>query len=782
MNFNTSPLAFYPSKNAQSWRRWFAQRKICVICGNDLMPFYIVDSGAAPSTGELFEPNTGTKVADITLTPYLIDHDITVDGQSAHIWLYQGGLSGVFGHTTSGYYYMKIGSWYSDIFKIGNLPADYVELTWQFYDDVFCANGEPISKHVVYKQIFDTSLWHPSYNVEEEGKTNNGIFFAMQQTTKKTSGFSTIVDEEQLDCLNLTRMADIITIKAVSNGTTKTMQTNQFEISSKWESDDVASINCEFDLFNIVRKYQQSNVAPEPIPIDVPPTPPGVYKILGYSDLVITSAQIKVNGAMVTVPVESGTYTFSYTNPLTSETVTESYTRCFEYTYNEPITSFEITDGNIKALDFSQSCNLINATSFKINNGQLRYLNVETCTFAALTTGQEMFTNSQIKGIYIPLATFANVTNAEKMFAISPTHGMNYVVLPLATFANVTNTTYMFFSTTSYTSATIDMPMATFEKVTTANDMFHGFDLDGKGSSFPSATFAALKNCTDMFNNSMALADNFVWSTYFPSSTMEPTNTTRMFRDASIFVMDLSALNIRYITNASQMFQNCSDTTSLAVGNGYWAFLENASNMFDSCKTTALQTLCTTLQMPEVTNTSSMFKNMQDNGGLTFTIATFSKVTNVEKMFEGGNLTSVSMPEADFLNNHIKNVNNMFYNCSALTTVSMPKVKLDYLNANNVKVRQNMFNVCPVLANIDLSVNDMVSWNISYNFEFELKLQSLTKASFINIMNGTQPTTLSGNTNTMYVVVLSSWFNSFSLSDKASMLAALKSGWDVKYE
>ena len=571
MNGNTSPIAFYPNRASQPFRANYRQKEIATICGNDLPPFYIYNvTEDAPETCELYDANTDVKVADLTCSPHLLTHTTTLDGKSVKMWIFQGTQGGIFGNASKGYFYLKIGSYYSDIFKIGELPSEYVKLEWQVYDDIITADGSLISKYVVYKQIFNVPLWHPEYSIEEEGKTNNGIYFAMQQTTKKTSGFSTIVNEAQCDVLSLIApLADSIKITSCVNGQTKEMRTNRFEIKSKWQSDDVTHIECEFDLMTIIRKYQQSENAPEPLPIDVPPTPPGVYKIKGYSNYSVNNVTLKINGSDVIIPVEQGSYTFSYTNPLTSETITETYDHYFEYTYNEPLTSFE-TGQYIRALDFGESCNLISATSVKFNKGDLDYVNAETCTFASLTTGESMFNGSQVQRIYLPQATFANVTNAKSMFNISPTHGVLWLVLPQATFANVTNAELMFYSTTHYTSASVQLPLATFEKVTTATNMFQYFDFDGKSASFPSVTFAALKNCTEMFQQSLALSDNFVWSTFFPSCTMEATTTTRMFYNASMLYMDLSAINIRYVTNAAQMFQGCGDASTIAAGNGYW--------------------------------------------------------------------------------------------------------------------------------------------------------------------------------------------------------------------
>jgi hypothetical protein len=482
MNFNTSPIAFFPSRAAHIWRVWFAQRKISVICGPDLLPFYIIDNGNAPSAGELYDPNTDIKVADVDFQNHLLDHDISVEGQTRHIWIYQGEMAGVFGNTNPGYYYLKIGSWYSDVFRIGDLSKEYTEINWQFYDDIITADGTPISKHIKYKQIFETPLWHPEYGVEEEGKTNNGIFYAMQQTTKKTSGFSAIVNESQLDCLNLTRMADNIIIKASLNGTTKTLQTNQFEISSKWQSDDVASIECQFDLFSIIRKYQQSNVEPEPLPIPTPPPTPANYYIKGTVESGTNSIRLSIDGTTTTISCVNGAFEYGYDSILTSLSTVDNGGNALQNV------------DKIKSLDLSECDGLANATKVvlaKLSN--CTSINFGTCTFASVTSNREMFyLDSKLTSVSIPEGTFASVTEGICMFEgcseltsvslpkatfVDGAFGMfidckklQTVNIPLATFANSTSIGKMFYGCEKLT--TVDMSAATFASATVANGMF----------------------------------------------------------------------------------------------------------------------------------------------------------------------------------------------------------------------------------------------------------------------------------------------------------------------
>lgn len=731
MNFNTSPIAFYASKQAQSWRRWFAQRKIWVICGSELLPFYIVDNGEAPSAGELYEPNTDTKVADITLSPYLIDHTISVDGQSRHIWIFQGGVAGVFGYSTPGYYYLKVGSWYSDIFSIGYLPDNYVEVSWQFYDDVFCANGEPISKHIKYKQIFATNLWHPSYGIEEEGKTNNGIFYAMQQTTKKTSGFSAIVNEEQLDCLNLTRMADIITIKAVTDGVTKTMQTNQFEITSKWESDDVASINCEFDLFNIVRKYQQSNVEPEPLPIPVPPAPPSNYYIKGSVESGVSSITLEINGTSTNIQCINGAFEYGYDNALTSlSTVNVSW---------QALANVD----KIKTLDLSATDGLNSATKVVLSNmTNCTSINFGNCTFAAVTTIEDFcYKDEKLTSVSIPEGTFASVVYGRHSF--DGCKALTSVSMPKA--ALIHGCDNMFCGCTAL--KTIDMPLATFATSAHATSMFEGCtSLETVDMS--AATFAACGTMDYMFRGAKGFDDGYYnWTldfgVLFPSCSAQPTSATGMFENSKFVYVDLTGLDMSLCTDVSKLFKNANvygANITTADMNGF----ENISEMFLGCQhlDNNTMTLLSSATFVGATNAASMFAGADSlSHSLTLTSATFANVTNAGFMFSASKFTTISVPAATFAS--VTNAQRMFYNCTSAETIDMTSATF-----GSVTDASSIFLNCNAL--VTLTVPSSATWTTSISFaqSENMGIATLTNLSrWCADMSGGSAKTLTLNPN-----------------------------------
>ena len=726
MNFNTSPIAFYPSRAAQVWRTWFAQRKISVICGNDILPFYIIDSGSAPSAGELYEPNTDTKVADITLSPYLLEHDIVVDGQSRHIWIYQGGTNGVFGYTNPGYYYLKIGGWYSDIFSIGDLPTEYTEVSWQFFDDIITADGTPISKHIKYKQIFDVPIWHPSYGVEEEGKTNNGIFFAMQQTTKKTSGFSTIVNEAQVDCLNLTRMADNITIKTCINGVTKTMQTNQFEITSKWESDDIASIECQFDLFSIIRKYQQSNVEPEPLPIPVPPPPHSTYKISGTTIPGVNSISFIVGYVgegyrLETVDVVSGQFIFGYDKKLTAFSTGDNL-------------GLHGSTTELKTIDFSESCLFSAATTFSLRNcSNLESINFGNTKMEYIESLSWMFYNcKKLKSVSMPEVTFGsnllNNSNQDQMFA--GCESIKTISMPKAVITAPSGATY---AKTFYGCAnleTINMPLAIFDGGVNFTDFFRGCE-KLTTITMTSATFANALLMDNFFVNWGMPTLNV--GTLFPSMVAHPTSVENICMGAKSTTIDLSALDLSNITNLKSAFESCHNATTINFDVTDVATVTNWKFAFRHCESvTNLSTLFASFTFANALNVNGMFAYTSEN--ISLPAATFASATDATGMFSYSTATSISIPSATFAS-YNKDYANICEYAENLTTIDMSAAIFGAIPSGHI---YSWFYGCSALTTITL--NAVCPQSQVYLLVYSLVLNATTVSNMIKFVRNNNST------------------------------------------
>lgn len=753
MNFNISPIAFYPSRAAQQWRSAFYQRNIAVVTGEDLPPFIINDTPTtAPDTIEIYDPNTDTLINTVSATDILA-HTSTVNGVSVNSWIYQGTSAGIWGFSTPGYYYLKIGNYYSDILKFGPVNGDYVKLTYQFFDDIITPDGTLISKYIVYKQIFETDLWHPTYEINEEGKENAGIFYAMQQITKKTCGFSEIVNEAQLDTLNLTRMADNVQIEARTNGVIRNFSTNTFEIKSKWESDDVASIEVTFDLFNIVMKCQQTNVAPEPLPIPVPPPPPSNYIIKGKATG--STVHLKINGTDTALPVTNGEFYYSYDTPL-QNIATYNYTQ----TNDVPILSQRLAGvANITELDCSQSCGFASAALVSFYGMEnCTKADFTNCTFASVENINGFLQNAELlTDLRLPDATFANVKMCVMMFL--GCKAITNISMPNATITNIQGPIdgLTIIGNASIFSncrnlKTINMPLCTFEHCTNTGAMFE-FCESLETITMPAATFADATDFNTMFAFAHYTGGSFNFGNVFSACTAQPTTINSMFYGANIESVNLSALDAANLTSMSWAFYD-SNLHTLTMNASQFANVTNYERCFAGIAIDATtNTLLSTIDFAAATNTKQMFAGLtryQTTGNVNLAIATFANVTNAESMFEDCQTTSIQMPLATF--EKVTNANKMFYNCSTQTEINIPSATFDVVTTAN-----NIFLGCNNLTY--LKVPDSSTWPLNFSLAH------------------------SPNLTVTYFVAIAKWVKNYSggTAHSVTFNATAKSDWQLNH-
>lgn len=716
MNFNISSIAFYPMRDAQMWRNSYNQRNIAVVTGENLPPFIINDAPAtAPDKVEIYNPDTNTRIAELSGITDIISHTSTVNGVSVNSWIYQGTSNGIWGFTTPGYYYLKVGDYYSDIIKFGPVVGDYVKLNWQYYDDIITSDGTLISKYVKYQQIFETVMWHPTYEIAEEGRENNGIFYAMSQTTKKTCGFTEIVNEPQLDTLNLARMADIIEIEARTNGVIRTFTTNTFTITDTWQSDDVASIDVQFDLFNIIRKYQLSNEAPEPLPIPTPPAPPSNYYIRGTAPGA-NSVQFEINGVDTTIPVYNGQWEYGYDTPLeTFRTAVGDIWPYRQMANVDKITSIDLSESCMFAhADGVRLCRLTNCTSINFaectfavqrslnysfaGNPKLTTISMPEATFAGMTQGQGLFyENSLLESVSMPKALLTK--GAFAMFGLC--EKLKSVNIPLATFASETTCAKMFTGCKSL--ETITMPLATFENVTTMRYMFENargfYDDDAEEYEFD---FAAL----------------------FPACTAAPTDIQGMFEKSTFQTIDIASLDLSACANASGLFADSAMREADMTAAQFTAMLD-VSRMFKNCYLrTSTLTLLESPTFANVTNAESMFEGAKQIGtgvSLNLTAATFASAATVNSMFKNADFATISMAAATFAS--VTDAQSMFYGAKA-GTIDLPSATF-----GNVTGATNMFLSCSNLTTLNVPNSATWEMNISFAQSENLTIASLTAIS-----------------------------------------------------
>jgi hypothetical protein len=756
MNFNISPIAFYPSRAAQPWRAWFYQRKIAVSTGENLLPFVINDTPlTAPNKVEIYNAYDDTLAATINDVRDILAHTSTVDGQSVNSWIYQGTSNGIFGYTQAGYYYLKIGNYYSDVIKFGEIVYDYVKITSQFFDDLITPKGTLISKYVVYQQIFETDLWKPTYSYTEEGKENNGIFYPTQQTIKKMSGFSVLANEAQIDCLWLAREADSVQIEARRNGVVYigNADTNTLEIKSDWQSDDVAAVECQFDIFDIIRKYQISNEKPEPLPIPTPPTPPvSNYYIKGTANA--NTIVLKINNQNVNVPVVNGAFT---------------------YGYDTKLTNFAANDSAITTLQFNESCLLGEALSFSLTNcTNLQSANFAGCTMAKSVSASRMFSNCKaLTSVSMPAATFVANLNVSCAQMFDGCENLTSVTMPLAKLDGATNA--MFKDCIRLT--TINMPQAKFDAGTTAEEMFRNCrSLTPQGITLTSATFENTTNWHSAFWSCRSLV-NFNLSTILPSFvSAEINDISNMLTGARCESIDISAMDLSHCTTMNAAFMGNICENGLAFDKTNTGNVTEFWQAFYGMSETAMSYLIDA-DMDSATDIGGAFMQRETSGyegaeSLTLN-QTFASVINARDAFSGITggvnsdcLGSISLPNATL--EAATDVRNLFANNLYLQTISAPSLNLPS-NTNT----QGMFANLPELVTVTIGVAATLKQSISF-----AQSPKLSETSINNIVNWLAD--LSGLTAKTITINSTAWDNLPSASQTTIAAAISAKNWTLQ--
>lgn len=755
MNCNISPIAFYTSRAAQAWRSGYYQRNIAVVVG-DSLPAFIINNAptTAPDSVQIFDPNTDTLVATVSCTD-IIAHTSTVDGVSVNSWIYQATSSGIWGFVTPGYYYLKIGNYYSDIIKFGAVVGDYVKLTYQFFDDIITPDGTLISKYIVYQQIFETILWHPSYETTEEGKENNGIFYAMQQTLKKMCGFTEIVNVAQLDTLNLTRMADEVTIEARSNGVIRNFHTNTFEIKEKWESDEVASIDVSFDLFNIVRKYQKSNVAPEPLPVPTPPTPTGNYYIRGTASG--NSVTLKINGTNTPVQV---------------------YNDAFVYAYDDKLTAFEAHDSNILTITFADSCKMTNVTTFSMEDCRnMVSADFTGCTFHVCSSAVRMFRNClALTSLSMPNADFsAYGCGTDYMF--ENCNVITSISMPIAIFG----ATYIGMFKECNALHTINLPLATFDLGGSAKEMFYKCRML-KNITMTSARFSNCKSWEEAFVWNGYDMDNFVFTDIFPAysslATNQPTTMAGAFKGCRFKKIDISAIDLSACTDMEAIFIACQTLTQLSFDKSHTNNVTNWYNAFGEIGYQVYSYL-SDVDMSGATDIDFAFVIIDDEntGATNQTLkidATFANVTSASRAFKG----SSAYDDGSDVVSTINLPNATFANCEDFRYMLQDNLSLETINIPNLLVKSTaniyaMFANLPELKNVTVGQSGTLPSSVSF-----AQSPLLTEASITNIVAWLKD--LTGETAKTLTINSTAWSNLPSASQSSLAAAITAKNWNLQ--
>ena len=223
-------------------------------------------------------------------------------------------------------------------------------------------------------------------------------------------------------------------------------------------------------------------------------------------------------------------------------------------------------------------------------------------------------------------------------------------------------------------------------------------DIDTNGNTIiPTSTVEAsfkgskiLSNTYNMFNGCSNLTSldlrNF--------NTSKVTSMNGMFYGCSnLTSLDLSSFNTSNVTDMNNMFNNCSGLTSLDLRNFNTSNVTRMNFMFGGCSGLTSLDL-SSFDTSNVTEMISMFYECSSLSSLTLSNFDTSKVTRMGGMFDGcSNLISLDLRNFNISN--VSAMSNMFDGCSGLTSLD-----LSGWNMSKVTSMYGMFDGCSKSLNI----------------------------------------------------------------------------------
>ena len=204
------------------------------------------------------------------------------------------------------------------------------------------------------------------------------------------------------------------------------------------------------------------------------------------------------------------------------------------------------------------------------------------------------------------------------------------------------------------------------------------------------------------------------------------------------------------VTNMANMFQNCTNLTSLDVSNWDTSNVTRTSSMFQGCNN--LTTLdISKFNTSNVTDMGYMFSNCKNLTSLDVSNWDTSNVTTMYTMFANcHNLTSLDV--SNFNTSNVTTMESMFDNCTNLTSLDVSK-----WNTSNVTNMNNMFSYCRALTSIDANNWDTSNvTDMSNMFYHSDKLTTLDISNW-NVGKVTNMATMFGENAMLQSLDLSNW-------------------------
>ena len=208
--------------------------------------------------------------------------------------------------------------------------------------------------------------------------------------------------------------------------------------------------------------------------------------------------------------------------------------------------------------------------------------------------------------------------------------------------------------------------------------------------------------------------------------------------NGTVETIDLTALDTSNVTTMGSMFHNCKSLKKVIFGENYdTSQVTNMADMFSACSSLSSVDF-SMFDTSKVTSMGGMFWHCYRLQNVNLSSFDLKEVVNASSMFEGSGLTSITF-NTNTNAGKIEDMHSMFYACSSLTTLTLPKITPPAKNAEGQDTKptmQSMFRKCKSLTSLDLSSFDTVNVkNMYYMFDYCENLESITFGETFNTEN-----------------------------------------------
>ena len=349
---------------------------------------------------------------------------------------------------------------------------------------------------------------------------------------------------------------------------------------------------------------------------------------------------------------------------------------------------------------------------------ELEYVDLSNFIFTNTKDVSKMFYNCpKLTQIIFPINSQSNnIEDFSDMFSFSTE--LKIVDLSSFSFQKAKNMGYMF-NGCSKLEEIIFPKNEVAQNVELFSDMFSTCtklkSLDLSGFSFKN-----IRNMAYMFNGCSSLV-----SIKFPTNekTTNLQHIKYMFAGCSnLTSIDISGLSFVNIVDINSLFNECSSLKTLILPqNEIASNIQDFSRMFYGCLNLTEIDL-SNIDFANAKKLSYMFYQCKSLENIEFyTSVKATKVTNCQRMFlYCENLKKIDLSNFSF--NLARDLSAMFFDCSSLETVILPKDEL----ATNVEDISNMFAICFKLKIIDLSgISFTKIKDMSYLFSNCISLETI---------------------------------------------------------